>query len=118
VAMAFTPVADAAPARRLAAAGAALEVAAFRAMEHGLGEVAGPYRDGRAGRLSKAAQACTGAGAGLALAARRRRPVAVAAGALLCAGSLLTRFSVFQAGFESAADPEATVGPQRLRSPR
>lgn len=116
LAIAFTTVADAAPARRLAAAGAALEVGAFRAMERRLGEVAGPYRDGRAGRLSEAAEACTGAGAVLALAGGRRRPVAVAAGALLCAGSLLTRFSVVRAGFESAADPAATVGPQRRRA--
>ena len=116
VAMAFTPVADAAPARRLAAAGAALEVGAFRAMEHRLGEVAGPYRQGRAGRLAKAAKACTLSGALLAGLAGRHRPPAAAAGALLCAGSLLTRFSVVRAGFESAADPAATVGPQRRRA--
>ena len=116
VALAFTPVAEAAPARRLGAAGAALEVGAFRAMEHRLGEVAGPYRDGRAGRLSKAAKACTAAGALLALAGGRRRRAAVVAGALLFTGSLLTRFSVVRAGFESAADPTATVGPQRRRT--
>lgn len=118
VAMAFTPVAAAAPARRLAAAGAALEVVAFRAMERRLGEVAGPYTQGRAGRLAKAAEACTMSGALLAGLAGRRRPAAVAAGALLCAGSLSMRFSVVRAGFESAADPAATVGPQRLRRPR
>jgi formate-dependent nitrite reductase membrane component NrfD len=118
VAMAVTPSADAAPARRLAAAGAVLEVGAFRAMERRLGQVAGPYRDGGAGRLSKAAEACTGAGAMLALAGGRRRPMAVAAGALLCAGSLLTRFSVVRAGSESAADPAATVDPQRRRAER
>ena len=116
VGMALTPVADAGPARRLAVLGAALEVTAARTMEHHLGDVAGPYTDGRAGRLSQAAQACTVAGALLALVAGRRRPAAVAAGTLLCAGSLLTRFSVFRAGFESAADPAATVGPQRPRA--
>jgi hypothetical protein len=68
--------------------------------------------------MAKAAEACTAAGALLVLAAGRRRPGAVAAGALLCAGSILTRFSVFRAGFESAADPAATIGPQRLRKPR
>ena len=115
IAMAFTPVPEAGPARRLALMGAALDVAAFLRMESGLGEVAGPYRGGRAGRLAKAAEACTATGALLVLAARRRRPPAVVAGALLCAGSLLTRFSVFRAGFESAADPTATIGPQRNR---
>ena len=116
VALAFTPPAAAAPARRLAVAGAVLEVAAFRAMEHGLGDVAGPYTGGQAGRLARAAEACTLSGATLAAVAGRRRPAAVAAGGLLCAGSLLTRFSVFRAGFESAADPAATVGRQRSRA--
>jgi hypothetical protein len=114
-AMALTPVDAAAPARRLAVLGAGLEVAAAQAME---ARVAGPYERGRAGQMAKAAEACTAAGALLVLAAGRRRPAAVAAGALLCAGSILTRFSVFRAGFESAADPAATIGPQRLRKPR
>lgn len=115
MAMAFTPVPDAGPARRLAVMGAALELGAFRAMERGLGELAGPYKEGRAGRLAKAAEACTASGALLVLVAGRRRAPAVVAGALLCAGSLLTRFSVFRAGFESAADATATIGPQRYR---
>jgi hypothetical protein len=119
VAMIATPVADAGPARRLAVVGAALEVGAFRAMESRLDEsVAGPYMHGRAGRLAKAAEACSASGAVLAVVAGRRRPAAVVAGALLCAGSLFTRFSVFRAGFESAADPAATIDPQRLRRPR
>lgn len=114
-ALAFTPVAEAGPARRLAVLGAFLELGAFRAMEKRLGEVAGPYENGRAGKLAKAAEVCSAAGVVLVVTAGRRRPAAVGAGALLCAGSLLTRFSVFRAGFESAADPAATVGPQRRR---
>ena len=114
-ALAFTPVADAGPARRLAVTGAALELAAFRAMESRLGEVAGPYKEGRAGRLARMAEACTAAGGVLVLGAGRSRSTAAGAGALLCAGSLLTRFSVFRAGFESAADPVATIGRQRRR---
>ncbi len=111
-ALALTPVAAAAPARRLAVIGAGLEVAAARAME---ARVSGPYEHGRAGQLARAAEACTAAGALLVLAAGRRRPAALAASALLCAGSILTRFSVFRAGFESAADPAATIDPQRRR---
>ncbi|HEV2760461.1 MAG TPA: NrfD/PsrC family molybdoenzyme membrane anchor subunit [Acidimicrobiales bacterium] len=114
-ALAFTPVCEAGPARRLAVLGAALEVLAFRVMESRLGEVAGPYKTGRAGGLARAAESCSGAGMLLVLVAGRRRSTAAGAGALLCAGSLLTRFSVFQAGFESAADPAATIGPQRRR---
>jgi len=115
-ALAFTAVDAAAPARRLAVTGAALELGAFRAMEWRLGDLAGPYRDGTAGKLAKAAEATTAAGALLVSVAGRRRPTAVAAGALLCAGSALVRFSVFRAGFESAADPAATIAPQRRRA--
>ena len=115
-ALIFTPPADAGPARRLAVLGAALEVCAFRAMESRLDEVAGPYKEGRAGTLARAAGACSTTGALLVAAAGRRRLAASAAGTLLCAGSLLTRFSVYKAGFESAADPSATVGPQRRRA--
>lgn len=116
VAMALTPVADAGPARRLAAAGAVAELGAFRAMERALGDAGTPYKTGKAGRLAKAAEACTASGAVLAVAgARRRRSVAVLAGGLLATGSLLTRFAVYRAGFESAADPTATIAPQRQR---
>lgn len=114
-ALAFTPVADAGPARRLAVMGAALELGAFRAMEARLGEAGGPYKHGRAGRLAKAAEACSATGALLVLAAGRKRAGAVVAGTLLATGSLLTRIAVYRAGFESAADPGATIGPQRRR---
>jgi hypothetical protein len=43
----------------------------------------------------------------------RTRLGAVASGTLLAAGSLLTRFDVFDAGMASAKDPEYTVIPQR-----
>jgi polysulfide reductase-like protein len=117
VAMALTPPADAGPARRLAALGGALELVAFRKMQSALGDAGEPYRTGAAGRLARAAEACTASGAVLGvLGARRRRSLAVVAGSLLAAGSLLTRFAVYRAGFESAADPSATIGPQRARA--
>jgi formate-dependent nitrite reductase membrane component NrfD len=115
-ALAFTPVAHAGPARRLAVLGAALEIGAFRIMKARLGPAGAPYEHGHAGRLAKAAEACTATGAVLALATGRRRPTAVVAGAFLAGGSLLTRFSVLRAGVESAADPSATIGPQRRRA--
>ena len=43
----------------------------------------------------------------------RSRPGAIAAGALLTVGALATRWAVFKAGFQSAADPKYVVGPQR-----
>jgi formate-dependent nitrite reductase membrane component NrfD len=105
-------------ARRMALAGAALELAADEAMRRRLGPLAEPYSQGRAGRLHQAARATTLAGAGLlALAGARQlgRVAAVAGGAALVAGSGLERFAVIEAGRQSARDPKYTVGPQRAR---
>jgi formate-dependent nitrite reductase membrane component NrfD len=104
------------PARRLALAGAAIELAAGQAMERGLGELGEPYRQGALGRLHTGAKALTAAGAALTMAGGRRRGRAGVAGAgLVLAGAALTRWSVFRAGFASARDPKYTVGPQRER---
>jgi hypothetical protein len=110
-----TPVRHAAPARRLAVFGTALEIGASKAMEMRLGDLAEPYHTGTAGRLNRVADGLVATG-GLALGAfGRRRPAAVAGGALLLAGALCKRWAVFRAGFQSAADPKYTVGPQRRR---
>ena len=64
----------------------------------------------------RAAKACTAAGAGLTVRGRAAAGSgAVASGTLLAAGSLLTRFGVFDAGMASARDPKYTVVPQRER---
>jgi len=110
-ALALTPPEHAAPARRLAIAGAAAELASVTLMERRLGTLVGrPYREGAAGRLGRLAKLATAAGA---LAATRR---ARTGAALITAGAILTRWSVFRAGFQSARDPEATVAPQRARA--
>jgi hypothetical protein len=83
--------------------------------ENGHGIVSEPYHLGRAGKLVRAAKTCTAAGAGLTVVAGRTRLGAVASGTLLAAGSLLTRFDVFDAGMASAKDPKCTVIPQRER---
>jgi formate-dependent nitrite reductase membrane component NrfD len=105
---------SAAPARRLAVGAAVVAVTATEVMTRRLGALGAPYRSGAAGRLKRAALGLTAAGAGVvgALGARSR-PAAVAGGALLLGGALCERWSIFRAGFQSAADPEATVGPQR-----
>lgn len=115
-ATALTPVSHAAPARRLALAGAAAELALAPLMERQLGELAQPYREGAARRYRRLARWLTAAGA-LALAARgsRDRAAAVAGGAALLAGAAAERWSVFAAGRQSARDPAVTVGPQRRR---
>jgi DMSO reductase anchor subunit len=108
-----TPAGAAGPARRLALGGTAATGVAFEVMRHRLGKLGEPYGQGAAGRLRRAASALTVAGAGLIAARGRRRPEAVAGGALLLAGAVCERWSVFRAGFQSAADPVYTIGPQR-----
>jgi hypothetical protein len=113
--MVFTPVAEAGPSRKMAVTGAAIELAAMHKVETGHGLVSEPYHLGRAGKLITAAKTCTAAGAGLTVLAGRTRLGAVASGTLLAAGSLLTRFGVFDAGMASARDPKYTVVPQKER---
>ena len=116
--------------RRMAVAGALVEVGADEAMHRRLrsintGDVAKPsvdsaYATGQPRRLARAARACTvGGAAAVALAGRRDRPrtrLIAGAGALsVLSGAALQRFAIFHAGRASAADPVYTVGPQRLR---
>jgi formate-dependent nitrite reductase membrane component NrfD len=116
LACALTATGKAGPARRLAIAGAVGELIATSVMERSLGELGEPYHEGRAGRFAKLAKAFTAAGAGLmAVGGHRRRSVAALSGLALAAGSLFERWSIFSAGFQSAADPRYTVGPQRER---
>jgi Polysulphide reductase, NrfD len=107
-----------APARRLALAGAAGELAATAAMQRRLGWLGEPYREGAAGRFGRAARTLIAAGAATMALAGRRRAGAVAGGALMLAGALAARWSVYKAGFQSAADPKYVVEPQRARRGR
>ena len=110
---------DAGPARRLAIGGAAVEGAMSQLMEHRLGETGEVYHQGAAGTFSTAAKTLTVAGnALLALRGRRSRAASVLGGALVCAGGMCLRWSVFKAGFQSARDPKYTVKPQRERADR
>ena len=106
-------------ARRLAIAGALLELAAVKAMEMRLGQLLGePYRQGAAGRFTRLAKGCTAAGAALVALGGRRRAGSVVGGGLLLAGSLFERLAVYRAGIQSAADPKYAVVPQRERAAR
>lgn len=107
------PLSEAAPARRAAVLGAAVECAAAARMERRLGALAEPLKRSRLLRLGEALSVA-GAVAGITL-GRRSRVAAVAAGTALLAGSACTRFGIFQAGMESANDPKYTVQPQRRR---
>jgi hypothetical protein len=111
-----TPAGAAAPARRAAFLGAATELAVDEVMRRRLGPIGDVYERERAGRFHRAARAATVTGAALvSLGGGRRRALAVAGSALLLAGSILTRWAVYEAGFQSARDPAATLGPQRAR---
>ena len=101
------------PARRLAVIAAIAELALAEELNRRLGEVGKPYRQGPAGRLAKAEKAMTGVGVVLLGPLGRRRRPRVAGGALIAAGALLGRFTVWQAGRQSAREPKHVIGPQR-----
>ena len=104
------------PARRLSFLGAALELGAGARMRRTMGLAAEPYHLGVAGRLERTSRLLALAGAaGTVLVGRRSRLGAVASGAALVVSSVCTRFAVFSAGLQSAADPRYTVVPQRAR---
>ena len=108
------PPEHAAPARRLALASAALELGLTEIMKKRLGEHGEVYGQGTASKFSHLSQALILGGSAL-LAGRgsSSRAAAVAGGALLGAGALSARWTIFKAGFQSAADPKYVVGPQR-----
>jgi formate-dependent nitrite reductase membrane component NrfD len=114
LAMALVPVDQAVPARRMALAGAAVEIVAARSII-GRGLVAEPYRTGRPGRLMRAARAGALVASALTALGGRSRSVSVVAGLTYVGASVTTRFAVFEAGFASAWDPKYTVVPQRVR---
>jgi len=111
-----TPLEHAAPARRLAVWGAVAELVVTNAMEQHLGELGEPYHAEEAGTYARLAKVLTALGAVVTgAAAARSRPAAVAGGVSLLGGALAERWSVFRAGFQSAADPKYVVEPQRRR---
>ena len=115
----LVPLADAGPARRAAIAGVVAELGLMQAMEKRLGFVGEVYKQGEAGRYGRVSKLLTLAGGTLlALRGKRSRPAAVTGGALVLAGELALRWSVFKAGFQSARDPRYTVIPQRERLDR
>ena len=116
LAMVTTPVAQAAPARRLAMAGVIGDVLATQIMHRRMDPVAAePLHEGRAGTMMRLSEALAMAGGIGTLLGGRRRSVAVASGLALVAASALTRFGVFEAGIASAKDPRYTIEPQKRR---
>jgi formate-dependent nitrite reductase membrane component NrfD len=115
----FVDPREAGPARRLAVAGVLAEGALKAAMERRLGTIGEVYRQGEAGKLSRAAKGLATAGAAvLATRGRKSRRAAVVGGALVCAGELCLRWAVFKAGVQSARDPRYVIESQRCRIER
>jgi hypothetical protein len=109
------PPAETTPARRLALAGAAVELAASRSIETRLGLLSEPYRQGSAGRLLRTGRSLTLVGALGALLGGRSRLVSALSGAALLAAAAATRFGIYGGGVASMKDPRYTVVPQRER---
>ncbi|WP_114855201.1 NrfD/PsrC family molybdoenzyme membrane anchor subunit [Brachybacterium sp. YJGR34] len=115
-AMLTSPVAEAGPARALAVAGVAGEVASMHRMKHAMHPLeAEPLEIGRAGTLLRWSERLAIAGGVGALLGGRNRVIAAASGAALLASSALTRFGVLYAGLESVKDPRRVVVPQKAR---
>ena len=108
---------EASPARRLAIVGAVTEVAAEEFSKRKLGTLAEPYETGAAGMFKRAMMTSAAGGTALLLVAEARgsRRAGRIGSALMLASSLLGRWMVFRAGFQSAAAPQYTVEPQRAR---
>lgn len=109
------PLAQSAPARRLALTGAAIELTAARTIETRLGLLSEAYDHGRAGRLLALGRNLTAAGVVGALVGSRSRAVSAVSGAALLAAAACTRFGIYEGGVASAKDPKYTVVPQRDR---
>ncbi|MGV9669423.1 NrfD/PsrC family molybdoenzyme membrane anchor subunit [Gordonia sp. NPDC003504] len=116
LAMVTTPLGEAAPARVLAALGAAGDVAATRIMESRMDPVAAePLHHGTPGTLMRWAERLAVVGGIGAVVSGRSRILSAASGVTLLAASACTRFGVFHAGIESAKDPRYTIIPQKRR---
>lgn len=109
------PCAQAGPARRLAALGAAAEITSAQLLIRRIGSSAEPYKSGSAGFMLRASEVATACALGVAFLGRRRRAATALAGATLLAASAATRFGIFEAGRRSAGDPKYTIVPQRQR---
>lgn len=115
MALLLTPVQHSRPARRMAIAGAAIELTASELLKRRLGMVAEPYERGRPGRLMRLASRMTLGATVVSTLSGRSRAMSALCGATLVASSVATRFGVFEAGLASARDPKYTVVPQRER---
>ena len=113
----LTPIANAGPARRLAVGGALIELGAVEFMKRRLGTfLAEPYEGVKPRQYDRLAKTLSGLGAAVtALVGRKNRAAAITGGALILAGAVCQRWSIYEASFPLSRDPKYTVMPQRKR---
>lgn len=109
------PLAETVPVRRLAVLSGAGELVLTKLMERQTGLAKQAYEEGRAKRYAQVAEAATITGVALSIAGRRHRLLSALGGLGLLVGSVSTRFTIFEAGLNSADDPKYTIVPQRER---
>ncbi|MEX0426970.1 NrfD/PsrC family molybdoenzyme membrane anchor subunit [Nocardioides sp. DS6] len=123
VGMLLAPSAEHAPAARMALVGGTVELVASEVMERRLAtqfplSLAEPYHEGKGGRFMTTAKRLTVAAHVLNLLGIRWPWLRRLAGATYVAGSVTTRFGIFEGGLASANDPKYTVVPQKARAAR
>lgn len=105
--------------RSLVVFGAGAELGIDTAMRRHLRQHGQVYKNDKSGRFHRAATVATAAGAAAVAAFGRRRPLLARLGAAaVVAGSICQRWSAYHAGFQSARDPQAVIGPQRAQLDR
>jgi formate-dependent nitrite reductase membrane component NrfD len=116
---AFAPASQTRLPRRLMTIGALAMPIAARVMEKRLGRLlAEPYRTGKAGKLRRASEFCSLAGAALSFAGGANRTIARAAAGCVAVAGILERFAILEAGTQSARNPKYVVQSQRERLAR
>jgi formate-dependent nitrite reductase membrane component NrfD len=109
------PVSETDPLVALGVAAGLTELALSKVHEQKIGIVKEAYHEGKAKKYMKAAEVLAVGGSVLAALSGRSRLRRSAAGAMMLAGSALTRFGIFEAGISSTQDPKYTIVPQRER---
>lgn len=85
-----------------------------KVMQRNLGNVlAEPFHKGRAGTMEKAAMFSGIAALALGIAGRKNRTISKAAAALSIVSGMLERFTILEAGKQSAQDPKYVIEQQR-----
>lgn len=110
----FGPEDERGPAQRAMILGEIGKLVGVKAMQNNLGPVLSePYHKGAAGAMEKGAMLTGIASLLLAVAGRKNRVISQAAAALSVVSGILERFTILEAGKQSAQDPKYVIEQQR-----